>query len=44
MSACGRCQGPECTNAMVNYDTNSSDDDYESSEDCSGNIVEKLLD
>ena len=44
MTACGQCQGSDCTNAMENCDTNSSEDDYESSEDCGGNIVEKLLD
>ena len=44
MTACGQCQGSECTKAMENCDTNSSEDDYESSEDCGGNIVEKQLD
>ena len=44
MTACRLCQGSECTNAMENYDTNSSEDDYESSEYFDGNIFEKLLD
>ena len=44
MTACGQCQGSECTNAMENYDTHSSEEDCESSEDCNGNIFEKLLD
>ena len=39
----GQCQGSEFPNAMENYDTDSSEDDYESSEDCDGNIFEKLL-
>ena len=44
MNAGGQCQGSEFPNAMENYDTNSSKDDYKSSEDCYGNIFEKLLD
>ena len=44
MTTCGQCQGSEVPNAMENYDTDSSKDDYESSEDCDGNIFEKLLD
>ena len=44
MTACGQCQGSKCTNKMENYDTDSSKDDYGSSEDCDGNIFEKLLD
>ena len=44
MTACRLCQGSECTNAMENYDTNLSEDDYESSEYFDGNIFEKLLD
>ena len=42
LTACGQCQGSECTNAMENYDTDSSEDDYESSEGCDRNIFEKL--
>ena len=34
----------ECTNATENYDTDSSEDDYQSSEDCNRNIFEKPLD
>ena len=44
MTAGGQCQGSEFPNAMENYDTNSSKDDYKSSQDCYGNIFEKLLD
>ena len=44
MTACGQCPGSECTNATENYDTDSSEDVYECSEDCNGNIFEKLLD
>ena len=44
MTACGQCQDSEFPNAMENYDTDSSEDDYKSSEDCDGNIFEKLLD
>ena len=43
-TTCGQCPGSECTNTMENYDTHSSEEDYESSEDCDGNIFEKLLD
>ena len=39
MTACGQCQGSECINAMENYDTDSSEDDYESSEDCDGKTI-----
>ena len=42
MTACG--QGSEYTNSMENYDTDSSEDDYENSEGCDGNIFRKLLD
>ena len=44
MTACGQCQGSDLPNAMENYDADSSEDDYESSGDCDGNIFEKLLD
>ena len=29
---------------MENYNTDSNEDDYESGEDCDGNIFEELLD
>ena len=44
MTVCRQCQGYEYTNAIENYDTDSSEDDHESSEHCDGNIFEKLLD
>ena len=44
MTGFGECQGSEFPNAMENYDTDSSEDVYESREDCDGNIFEKLLD
>ena len=43
MTGFGHRQGSEFPNAVENYDTDSGEDDYESSEDCDGNIFEKLL-
>ena len=39
MTACGQCQGSECINAVENYETDSSENDYESSEDCDGKTI-----
>ena len=56
MTACGQCQGSECSNAMENYDSrndddndddddNNDDDGADSSEhDDYRNIFEQLLD
>jgi len=51
MTACGQCQGSECSNAMANHessdyrDANDHDNDSEDSEnDGYKNIFEELLD
>ena len=49
MTACGQCQGSECSNAMENYDSSNDDDNDDddgvdsSEEDDYGNIFKQLL-
>lgn len=51
MTACGQCQGSECSNAMENYDSSNDDDNDDDNNDDDGadsseedDIFEQLLD
>ena len=44
MTACGQCQGSECSNAMESYQSSDDgDEDYDDDDD-DDNIFERLLD
>lgn len=45
MTACGQCQGINCTNAINNGDDEMGDDsEFSSSDEDNGNIFDRLLD